>query len=220
MTRDVRLSTITTRCALCFLVAWAVLGWGGTADAQYWTQTSILPDSNQDVYLTGDGSKIVFTHYATNWWNVWTINADGTGLTRVTNYPATYNGDETPAISDDGLRIVFMSNSDPLGTNPEGNNEIFTVSADGTGLTQITVTPGGFGFMPNITDDGSRISFTMHSADLTGQNPDLGSEVYVANFDGSGLAQASNLSSGGASGSISRKFQGGFRSNLLLQKGL
>jgi Tol biopolymer transport system component len=186
-----------------FLVACALLGWCSSAEAQYWTQTSLLPDSNQDVYLTGDGAKIAFTHYATNWWNVWTINADGSNLTRVTNYPATYNGDETPAISDDGLRIVFMSNADPLGTNPEGNAEIFTVNADGTGLTQITVTTGGYGFMPEITDDGSRISFTMGGADLTGQNPDLGGEVYVANFDGSGLAQASNLPSGGATGSIS-----------------
>ena len=203
MNRDARVSTITSKYTLCLLIAWAALNWNSTAEAQYWTQTSLLPDSNQDVYLTGDGSKIVFTHYANNWWNVWTINADGSNLTRVTNYAATYNGDETPAISDDGLRIVFMSNADPLGSNPEGNKEIFTVNADGSGLTQITVTTGGFGFMPEITDDGSRICFTMHSADLTGQNPDLGSEVYVANFDGSGLTQASNMASGGASGSIS-----------------
>jgi hypothetical protein len=190
------------RSALGLLIA-GTLGWCVDAQAQVWPGTTLLSDSNQDVHLTGDGSKIVFTRYVNNWWNVWTINADGTGLSQVTNYAATYNGDEAPTISDDGLRITFTSNADPLGTNPEGNNEVFTVNADGTGLTQVTVTGGGNAFMSVITNDGSLISFTMSGADLTGQNPDLGSEVYVANFDGSGIVQVSNLASGGATGSIS-----------------
>src|SRR5262245_15841633 len=43
-----------------------------------------------------------------------------------------------PAISQDGSRIAFASNDDPLGTNQDGNSEIFLF--DGSRLTQITDT--------------------------------------------------------------------------------
>src|SRR5713226_7434865 len=41
-----------------------------------------------------------------------------------------------PAISQDGSPIAFASKDDPLGTNPDGNSEIFLF--DGARLTQVT----------------------------------------------------------------------------------
>ena len=197
-------STQTRAGAYCVytLLTCAVLSTPCAARAQTWTKTRLTGNLSQYPYLTGDGSKIVFTYTGTGWYNVWTVNADGTNLTQVTSHGSP-GVDYTPAISDDGQRIVFASNADLLGTNPEGNREVYTVYADGSGLTQITFTTSGWGGSPEITDDGSKICFTMHSADLTGQNPDLGTELYVANFDGSGIVQISNTGSEGATGGMS-----------------
>ncbi|MGQ0703558.1 MAG: Ig-like domain-containing protein, partial [Gemmatimonadales bacterium] len=57
-----------------------------------------------------------------------------TGETRLTNHPAR---DFFPAISKDGKKIAFVSDRD-------GDNEIFIINIDGTGLTQLT---------NNTTDD-------------------------------------------------------------------
>ncbi len=46
-----------------------------------------------------------------------------------------------PAISQDGSRIAFASKDNPLGTNNDGNSEIFLY--DGARLIQITNTSPG-----------------------------------------------------------------------------
>ena len=89
-----------------------------------------------------------------------------------------------PAISQDGSRIAFASNDDPLGTNQDGNSEIFLF--DGLRLTQITDTkPISLGdrtkegnFQPSISDDGRFIAFSSNR-DLTGQNGDGNLEILV-----------------------------------------
>ena len=89
-----------------------------------------------------------------------------------------------PAISQDGSRIAFASKDDPLGTNPDGNSEIFLF--DGSGLTQITNTKpisladrtNEGNFQPSISDDGRFIAFSSNR-DLMGQNGDGNLEIFV-----------------------------------------
>src|SRR6266481_243654 len=89
-----------------------------------------------------------------------------------------------PAISQDGSRIAFASKDDPLGTNADGNSEIFLF--DDAGLTQVTRTlPGELAarvtngnFAPSISDDGRFIAFSSNR-DLTGQNADGNLEVFI-----------------------------------------
>src|SRR4051812_47554297 len=71
-----------------------------------------------------------------------------------------------PAISQDGTRIAFASRDDLLGTNSDGNSEIFLF--DGARLTQVTNTsPGSLAnritngnFQPSMSDDGRFIAFS------------------------------------------------------------
>src|ERR1043165_6132599 len=90
----------------------------------------------------------------------------------------------TPAISQDGSRIAFASKDDPLGTNSDGNSEIFLFN--GARLIQVTsTTPGSSGdrgaigtFQPSISDDGRFIAFSSNR-DLVSQNADNNLEIFV-----------------------------------------
>ena len=59
---------------------------------------------------------------------IYTMNADGTGLTQRTDDPAD---DGAPSWSPDGTRVAFHSARD-------GNYEIYVMNADGSDLTRIT----------------------------------------------------------------------------------
>jgi TolB protein len=62
---------------------------------------------------------------------IYGMNADGTGQTRLTNNPAW---DSDPAWSPDGSQIAFVSDRD-------GNLEVYVINADGTGPTNLTNNP-------------------------------------------------------------------------------
>ena len=75
----------------------------------------------------------------------------------------------TPRLNRGCTRIVFTSKR-------TGNNEIFTMNPDGSGVTQLT-SNGSSDIFPVWSPDGTRIVF---QTDRDGQ-----SEVYVMNADGS-----------------------------------
>ena len=105
----------------------------------------------------------------------------------------------TPAISQDGSRIAFSSKDDPLGTNSDGNSEIFLF--DGAKLIQVTNTsPGSLGdrvtngnFQPSISDDGRFIAFSSNR-DLASQNADNNFEVFVYDASTNTFSQLTNSS--------------------------
>ena len=65
------------------------------------------------------------------------MNADGAGLMRLTDNPAT---DYAPSWSPDGRRIAFHSSRD-------GHSEIYVMNSDGTGVAKLTQYPAG-GIVP------------------------------------------------------------------------
>ena len=99
------------------------------------------PDVQEDnPNWSPDGTKVIFdacaaTSYpcpgGTVDYNVFVMNADGTGLVQLTTSPAI---DANPAWSPNGNKIVFRSDA-------TGNTEIWTMNADGTGLKKLT---GGY----------------------------------------------------------------------------
>jgi TolB protein len=92
-----------------------------------------LADTGYDSYpaLSPDSTQIVFASSRDGNGEIYMINADGSGLTRLTNNPAT---DLYPAWSTDRKQIAFMSDRD-------GNSEIYIMNADGTGVTRLTDNP-------------------------------------------------------------------------------
>jgi Tol biopolymer transport system component len=113
----------------------------------------------------------------------------GIGLIQITNTISGSN--RTPSIDAAGDRIAFWSNTDPLGSNADGNFEIFLWDA-ANGLTQITHSTGQDSYTPSINADGSRIAF-VSTADLLGTNGDKNFEIFL--WDSSaGLTQITNTS--------------------------
>jgi hypothetical protein len=101
------------------------------------------------------------------------MNANGTGVTRLTTDPADDSG---AAWSPNGAKIAFASQRD-------GNSEIYVMNADGSGQTRLT-NNAATDTHPGWSPEGSRIVF---SSDRDGNR-----EIYVMNADGTAQTRVTN----------------------------
>jgi len=121
-----------------------------------------------------DGTRLAFGRDG----EIFTIDADGRNLRRVTRRNARWNEDRSPSWTPDGARLVF-------GSNRAGvfNQELYAVGASGGPLTRLTHTAGsetmpGDDGMPSVSPDGTQVAFV--------SNRDRRFELYTARIDGSG----------------------------------
>jgi TolB protein len=112
---------------------------------------------------------------------IYVMNADGTGQTRLTNKPAP---DDCPAWSPDGSKIAF-------GWSYEGSGEVYVMNADGTGQARLAEV--GLAEPPTWSPDGSQIAFVSQRGFDTGllYEPNA-REIYVMNADGTGQTRLTN----------------------------
>jgi Tol biopolymer transport system component len=116
----------------------------------------------------GNG-KILFESDRTNDYDLYLMNADGTGQTRISSNP----GREGRAVwSPDGTKIAFKSGHD-----------IYVINSDGSGQTRLT-TAAEHDENPSWSPDGSKIAF--HSF-RTGT-----AQIFVMNADGSNQTRLTN----------------------------
>jgi Tol biopolymer transport system component len=104
---------------------------------------------------------------------IWTSSLDGGSLTQLRE--GSY-----PRWSPDGSRIVFVHQDD-----------IWTIKADGTELTQLTSTKDIAEGLPSYSDDGKSIVFVSNEAHQQGQTESY--NVFVMNADGSSKTQVTEL---------------------------
>ena len=98
-----------------------------------------------------DGTKVAFSSNRDGNWEIYVMNADGSGVRRLTiNRSAD---DASPAWSPDGSKIAFHSNRDD-------NYEIYVMNADGSGQTNLTKESGAEDASPSWAPDGTRIVFS------------------------------------------------------------
>jgi TolB protein len=100
---------------------------------------------------------LAFASYQDGNSDIYTMQADGSGLTNLTNHPAD---DVSPFWSPDGKRIVFTRHQDGL-------TQIYLMDADGSNVIQLTDSEGDYWFDINgytpWSPDGNKMLF-LHSS--------------------------------------------------------
>lgn len=123
-----------------------------------------------------DGIHIAYTYFeggVNSGAEIYTINYDGTGRTRLTN---NSDYDDQATWSPDGSKIVFMSTRD-------GNEEIYIMDANGGSQTRLT-NNAARDRLPKFSPDGSKIIF---NTDRDGD-----SEIYIMDADGDNQTNVTN----------------------------
>ena len=112
-------------------------------------------------------------------WEIYKVNVNGTGLTRLTDDPEM---DIDPAWSPDSRRIVFYSNRNFKQQEGTDNccGSLYAIDSDGSGLTQIT-RDIGWAKNPQWSRSSNRIAFEGEG------------KIYLINPDGSGLIKLVDL---------------------------
>jgi Tol biopolymer transport system component len=123
----------------------------------------------------GTNGKIVFSSNRDGNEEIYTMNPDGSNVTRLTNNSAN---DQYPSWSADGTKIVFDSNRD-------GNFEIYVMDADGSNQTRLT-SNSSLDAIPSWSPGGNKILFY--------SNRDGNDEIYVMNSDGTSQTNCTNNS--------------------------
>ncbi|MGH9949821.1 MAG: carboxypeptidase regulatory-like domain-containing protein, partial [Pyrinomonadaceae bacterium] len=162
-----------------------------------------------------DGTKIAFKsdRDIPPFRGLYVVNADGTGLTLLTN-GGVNNSDSNPTWSPDGTKIAFASNRDNL------ISSIYIMNADGSNVMRLTNQLPVSDQTPAWSPDGTRIVFEINTGiavinvDGTGRtnlgtgrfpawSPDStriifaditvnGNQLFVMNADGTGRTQLTN----------------------------
>jgi dipeptidyl aminopeptidase/acylaminoacyl peptidase len=123
---------------------------------------------------SADGQKIAFTSARDGNDEIYVMNADGSGQTRLTFSPGL---DLAPAWSPDGARIAFISIRD---AGAGGFNiELYVMNADGSDQTRLTLTTNVSEFAPAWSPDGDKIAFSVDHLGISTINSDGSGRVFV-----------------------------------------
>jgi Tol biopolymer transport system component len=126
-----------------------------------------------DAAFAGLPDRIAFSSARDGNDEIYTMNPDGSGQTRLTN---ALGADVTPSVSGDGGLIAFSSNRD-------GNAEIYVMNADGSNQTRLTNNAAS-DTQPSFSRDGLKIVFR--------SDRDGNEEIYVMNVNGTNLRRLTN----------------------------
>ncbi len=105
--------------------------------------TNHLPGDCPPRPKTPAGARYIWPLYP---YNIFTANADGTGLRKITDNPKY---DAEPVVSPDGRKIVF-------GSQREGNFDVYIMNADGSDVRRLT-DRYGYNGGPWFSPDGRKI---------------------------------------------------------------
>jgi hypothetical protein len=132
------------------------------------TVTKLTRNDTDDVgpVWSPGGAMIAFNRKRDGNWEIYVMNADGSGQRNLTSDPAD---DEDPAWSPDGKRIAFVSDRD-------GAAQVYVMNAGGDAVQRLTHVAGGKS-RPVWSPDGRKIAFIGRG--------DHG--LYLMNADGSGM---------------------------------
>lgn len=142
------------------------------------------PDNRKLIFSDGPGTNGFFS-------NIFSINADGTGLTNLT--PDSCISKE-PVFSPDGSKIVFLKNCGPF----QLNQKAFIMNADGSNQRRVTTHPivnsdvtGDEDLSVGFSPDGNQIIFASNKSSA------LDTQIYLSSLDGMTVTALTDLDDDG-----------------------
>jgi Tol biopolymer transport system component len=136
----------------------------------------LAPAGSARAAFPGANGKIAYSFF-----QIWVVNPDGTGKTRLTDPTAEFN-DIMPAWSPDGARLAFVRHC--VDTDLCTGDDIYVMDANGGSQTLISNAPNASSVEPAWSPDGQKIVFA------TTRDGDY--EIYTMNADGTSPANISN----------------------------
>ena len=115
--------------------------------------------------------------------DIYIVNVHGTGLTNLTaGLRVPQQAGEPAPLTGDNIRCDWSAKGNAIAftNNGNGNQEIYVIDADGTGLRRMT-TAAGSDANPAFSPKGDLIAFE--------SNRDGTPEIYVTNADGTGIQE-------------------------------
>ncbi len=146
----------------------------------------------------GKPGKVAFDSSRNGSTDIYTVNPDGSGLTRLTNKDPfdddVYGpSDRSPSWSPDGKTIVFHSNRAVLegtfraGRSPGGADpDIWVMNADGSGMRNLTGDSTADETDPHFSFDGTKIVYERRA------EPSYDGDIAIMNADGTGRTVLTN----------------------------
>ncbi|HYE89084.1 MAG TPA: hypothetical protein VEA16_22190 [Vicinamibacterales bacterium] len=126
--------------------------------------TALTPDGNWDdenPRWSPDGSRILFRSNRSGSFNLYLMNPDGGGVTRLTDHRGN---DREPAWLPDGQSVVFGSDRD----RGVGRSDLYRLwIADGA-VERLTHFFEGYAIMPNASPDGNWVAFVATTFPMDG----------------------------------------------------
>ncbi|MCL4301924.1 MAG: PD40 domain-containing protein [Anaerolineae bacterium] len=130
--------------------------------------------AEEDPVWSPDGTRIAYVSQLENYnYEIYVMNADGTGKTRLTNNPAL---DLYPAWSSDGTQIVFASDRDE-------RHDIYVMNSNGHNVRRLTNWDRASS-TPAWSPDGTKIVFMAEEG-----NSYIRAQLFVMNADGTDVKQ-------------------------------
>jgi TolB protein len=120
------------------------------------------PIVNFEPAISPDGSEVVYMRQDSGGQDLWRVGADGSNPQNLTEAV----GEETsPEFSADGTKIAYVGTGPKPCCDPEYNNDIWVMDADGSDQTQLTKTDfPRQNLSPTWSPDGTRIAYSTTEA--------------------------------------------------------
>jgi|GEM_PF-7101565 len=158
------------------------------------------PIVNFEPTWSPDGSEVVYMRQDSGGQDLWRVGADGSNPENLTE---TTGVEESGAeFSPDGTKIAYVGTGPKPCCDPEYNNDIWVMNADGSDQTQLTKT--NFprqNLSPTWSPDGTKIAYQPMAGGLWVMNPDgTGATPLVGNTGASYPSWAPAGPAGGGGG--------------------